>query len=140
MVRFHENIKRMKSQYFCIVMYIWFLKLLVVFFCVDSLPTVPPCQNCPTGQPANPGKYYQQKKSKILTKRLPVATIVPAGTNTVIGALVYRGIPSDLRSRPEQSHIFLGLCSPGDYRKSIESPMGEPIFNSIEKVTQFTTL
>ena len=64
--------------------------------------------------------------------------------------LVYRGIPSDLRSRPEQSHhlpgsllpwwlkavyrvsnrhptTFLGLCSPGDYRQPIESPMGEKL-------------
>ena len=33
----------------------------------------------------------------------PVATTVHSGTNTIIGYLVYRGLPSDLRSRPEQS-------------------------------------
>ena len=84
-------------------MYIWwFLKFLVVFFCgkltkpcrhprtVQLLP----CQNFPTCLSANPGKYY--KEPKILTKRLPVVTTVLSGTNTITGALVYRGIPPDL--------------------------------------------
>ena len=48
------------------------------------------------------------------------------------------GIPSDLRSRPEQSHDLPGLCSPGDYRQSIQSPMGVPTFNSTEKALTFT--
>ena len=62
----------------------------------------PSLSNCPTGQPAKPVKYYQQK-TKFLTKRPDVATSVPSGMNTVIEALVYRGIPLDLRYRPEQS-------------------------------------
>ena len=61
-----------------------------------------------------------------------------AGTNTVIRALVYQGIPSDLRSRPEQSPTFLGLCSPDDYSQSIESSMGVPTFNCKEEVHKFT--
>ena len=48
------------------------------------------------------------KVPKLLTKRLPVATTVPIRTNTVIGALVYWGIPSDLRSRPEQFYHLPG--------------------------------
>ena len=34
---------------------------------------------------------------------------------------------------PSNPTTFLGLCSPGDYRQSIESPMGDPIFNSTER-------
>ena len=34
---------------------------------------------------------------------------------------------------PSNPTTFLGLCSPCDYRQSIESPMGVPTFNSIEK-------
>ena len=66
------------------------------------------------------------KNPTILTKRPPVAITVPSGTQRHPWALVYRGIPSDLRSRPSNSTTFLGLCSPGDYRQSIESPMGVP--------------
>ena len=81
--------KVMKLQYFSIFTYIWWVLKLLVFFVrrVD-------------------------KKPNILTKRRPVATTVPSGTNNIIGALVYRIIPSDLRSRPEQSyHIPEALLS-----------------------------
>ena len=114
----------MNLQYFSIVMYIlWLLKFFGCFF-VESLPSI------------------NNKNPNILTKRPPVATTVSSGTQRHHWALVYRGIPSDLRSRPEQSHhwyagvylrifdpgpsihtTFLGLCSPGDYRQSIESPI-----------------
>ena len=39
---------------------------------------------------------------------------------------------------PNNPTIFLRLCSPGDYRQSIESPMGVPTFNSTEKALTFT--
>ena len=39
---------------------------------------------------------------------------------------------------PSNPTSFLGLCSPGDYRQSIESPMGIPTFNSTEKALTFT--
>ena len=56
-------------------------------------------------------KSYQQKP-KNLTKRSPVATTVTSGMNTVNGALVYRGIPSDLRFRPGQSNHLPGALLP----------------------------
>ena len=51
------------------------------------------------------------KRSTILTKRPPVDTTFSSGTNTIIWALVYRGIPSDLLSRPEQSHHLPGALA-----------------------------
>ena len=44
-----------------------------------------------------------------LTKWPPLATTIPSWSNTIIGTLVYLDILSDLRSRPEQSH--LPICS-----------------------------
>ena len=68
-----------------------------------------------------------------------VATTVTSGTNTVIGALVYQGMPSDLRSMPEQSHYLPGaLLPPVTTRRSIESQTGVPTFNSTEKTLKFT--
>ena len=48
------------------------------------------------------------------------------GTNTVIEIFVYRGIPSGLLSRPEQSHHLPGALLSGDYRQCMEFPMGVP--------------
>ena len=39
---------------------------------------------------------------------------------------------------PSNPTTFLGLCFPGDYRQSIESPMGVPTFSSTEKALIFT--
>ena len=44
------------------------------------------------------------KNSKNVKKRPPVAPLSPQSPNAFIGALVYRGIPSDLRPMPEQFH------------------------------------
>ena len=38
---------------------LWVLNVFVVFF--KAYQTLPLYQNCPTAQPAKPGKYYQQK-------------------------------------------------------------------------------
>ena len=77
----------MKSHNFLIVMYIlWFLKFLM-FLLWKAYQTVHSWQNCPTGQPAKPGKYNQQEKQTILTKRPPVATTVPSGMNTVLWSI-----------------------------------------------------
>ena len=100
-VRFHEQIKMVKSQYFCIVMHIWLFLNLLVVFCV--------CWKLTKRHHARNGKLVIQqrlasifnKNPKILTKRPPVAN---SGTNTVIGAFAYWGIPSYLWSRPEQFH------------------------------------
>ena len=53
-------------------------------------------------------------------------------------ALIYQGIPSDLRSRPEQSHHLPRALLPGDYRQPIEFPTGVPAFNYTEKTFIFT--
>ena len=63
------------------------------------------------------------KKAKILIKQLPVANTVPSGMNTIFGALVYRDIPSDLWSRPEQSHHLPGSLLPNDHRQPTEFPI-----------------
>ena len=84
-------------------MYILFLKFLVVF-CVWK--TYKPCCHAQTFQLVSQRSLASiiNKKPKILTQR-PVAThTVPSGTNTIIGALVYQGIPVDLWIRPEQFH------------------------------------
>ena len=76
---------------------------------------------------------------KILTKRPPLSTTVPSGTQRHHWGI---GIPwytfgSSIQG-PSNPTTFLGLCSPGDYRQSIESPMGVPTFNSTEKTLTFT--
>ena len=75
--------------------------------------TVLTCQNFSTGKSTKPGKYYQ-KIIIILTNWPPVATTVPSGTNTIIGALVYCGIHSDVRSRSEQSDNLHRALLPND--------------------------
>ena len=68
-----------------------------------------------------------------------VTKSVPAGTQRHHWGMGIPGIPSDLRSRPEQSHHLPGaLLPPGDYGQSIESPMGVPTFNSTENALTFT--
>ena len=62
----------------------------------------------------------------------------PRASSAIIRALVYRGIPSDLRSRPSISTTFLGLCSLCDNRQAIESPKGVPTFISREKALSIT--
>ena len=70
--RFHEQMKMMKSQYFAFyTIYGGFLNCWLFifggflkfwwFFWWKTYQTLPPCKNCPTGQPAKPGQYYQQK-------------------------------------------------------------------------------
>ena len=39
---------------------------------------------------------------------------------------------------PSNPSTFLGFCSPGDYRQSIQSPIGVPTFNSTENALTFT--
>ena len=78
------------------------------------------------------------KKIKILRKRPAVATCLlmhaaPTFGNWFTGVylrIIYLG--------PSNHTTFQGLCSPGDYRQSIESPVGVPTFNSTEKALIFT--
>ena len=52
------------------------------------------------------------KNPTISRKRSPVATTVPSGTQRNHWELVHRGIHSDFRSRPEQSHHLPGALLP----------------------------
>ena len=73
------------------------------------------------------------KNSTILTKRPPLATTGPCGTHHHHWALVYWGIPSDLRSRPDQiQHLSGSLLS------RWVAPMGVPTVDSTKKALTFT--
>ena len=78
-----------------------------VFFCGKLTK---PCRHARTFQLVSQQSVasINNKNHNILTKRPPVATNVPSGTQRHHWGLVYRGIPSDLRSRPEQSHHLPG--------------------------------
>ena len=76
---FHQKMKMMKLQCFCIFMYIWWLlKFLGVFFCGKLTK---PCHHARTFQLVSQQSVasINKKKPKILTKRPPVATTVPSG-------------------------------------------------------------
>ena len=55
----------------------------------------------------------------------------------LIGIPGIPGMPSDLRSRPEQSHYSPGALLVGDYRQSVESPICVPTFNYTEMALTF---
>ena len=76
------------------------------FFTWKAYQTLPSCQNCPSDQPAKSGKYYQQKNTSLF----------PSSANTIIRALVYWGIPSYLRFRPEQAQRLTVALRPCYYR------------------------
>ena len=78
-----------------------------------------PCQNFPTGQPCRHARTFQlvsqqslasinNKNPNILTKWPPVANTFPSGTQRHHWGIGIPGIPSDLRSRLEQSHHLRG--------------------------------
>ena len=121
---FHQKIKVINLQYFYIflVYFWWLLKIFGGVFCGKlTLANV------------------NNKNHKMLTKQPPVAITVPSGTQLHHWRV---GIPRvylrifDLG--PSNPTTFLGLCSLGDYRKSIESPMSVPTFNSTEKALTST--
>ena len=96
-------------------MYIWWLlKFLGVFFCGKQKP-----QNF--------------NKSAVCSHHCSLSHLAPSLGNWYIG--VYLRI---FDSGPSNPTTFLGLCSPGDYRQSIESPMGVPPFNFTEQALTFT--
>ena len=79
------------------------------------------------------------KNPTILTKRSYVATTVPSGTQRHHWGIGIHVIPFRVFDPgPSNSSIFLGLCSPGDQRQSIESPMCVLTFNSTEKALTYT--
>ena len=102
---FHQKMKMMNLQYICIFMYIWWLLVGGVLL----WKAYQTCRHARTFQLVSQQSLasINNKNPTILTKRPPVVTTVPLGTQRHHWALVYRGIPSDLRSRPEQSHHAL---------------------------------
>ena len=126
--------------YICI--FYGFLNFLWCFLCgkLTKSKLTKPCRHARTFQLVRQQNLASiiKKNPNILTKRPPVATAVPSGMNPVIGALVYCGIPSDLLSRPKQSHHLSGALLPCGYIQPIKSPMGVPIFNSTETMLKFT--
>ena len=105
-IDFVKRIKMMKFQYFCILCnFDGFLNLLVF---LESLPN---CATMPELFNWSASKVLSTNPT-ILTKRPPVATTFPSGMNTIIGHWYTWGIPSDLRSRPEQSHHLPGALLP----------------------------
>ena len=56
--------------------------------------------------------FVETNTPKIVTKRPPVASTVPWGTQRHHWSIGIAGVPSDLRSRPEQSTTFLGSSPP----------------------------
>ena len=77
---FHKKMKMMNLHNFCIFMYIWWLlKLLGVFFCGKLTKF---CRFARTVQLVSQRSLasINNKNPTILTKRLPVVTTVPSGT------------------------------------------------------------
>ena len=102
----------MNLQYFGIFMYIWWLlKFCGVSFCGNFTK---PCRHARTFQLVSQKSLasINNKNPTIFTKRPLVATTVPSGTQRHHWGIGIPGIPSDLRSRPEQSHHLPGALLP----------------------------
>ena len=99
-----------------------------------------PCRHARTFQLVSQQSLLtiNNKGPNILTKRPPVATTVPSCTQRYPRALVYRGIPSDLSSRPEQPHHLPGALLPRWLQAVYRVSNGRPTFNSTEKALTFT--
>ena len=104
---FHQKMKMMNLQYFAFLcIFDGFLNFWWCFLW-KAYQTLSPCQNFPLVSQQSVASI-NNKNPTILTKRLPVATTVPSGTQRHHWALVYWGIPLNLRSRPQQSHHLPG--------------------------------
>ena len=115
----------------------WLLKSLGEFLCGKLTK---PCCHATTFQLVNQRcmAIIKNKNTKMLTKRPPLVTTVPSGTQRYHWALVYHGKPSGFRSRPGQSNHLPGALLFGDYWQSVEFPMSVPTFNSTENELTFT--
>ena len=71
---------------------------------------MPPCQNYPTSQPAKLASIIN--KNPKFKKMSACSHYCSLWHEHRQWALVYRGIPSDLRSSPEQSHHLPGVLLP----------------------------
>ena len=126
----------MNLQYLCIFMYIWWLlKLLGVFFCGNLTK---PCRHARTFQLVSQQSLARinnknPDKTAACSHHCPLRHPAPSLGHWYTGVYLRIFDPG-----PSIPTTFLGLCSPGDYRQSIESPMGVPTFNSTEKSLTFT--
>ena len=96
------------------------------------------CRNKPKEKSEKRDKYHQQtshnfNKTAVCCQRCPLVLPPPSLLHWCAG--VYHLIFDQGRSNPI---IFLELCLLGDYRQSVESPMGVPTFNSTEMAHTFT--
>ena len=111
----------MNLQYFCIFMYIsWLLKFVGVF----CGKLTKPCRHARTFQLVSQQSLasINNKNQIFLTKRPPVATTVPSGTQRHHWEHWYTGVYHRIFDPgPSNPTTFLGLCFPGDYRQSIVS-------------------
>ena len=85
----------------------WLLNFFGVFFCWKLTK---PCRQARTFHLMSQQSLasINNKNSNILTKRPPVAITVTSDTHRHHWELVFSGIPSDLRSMPDQSHHLRG--------------------------------
>ena len=136
---FHQKMKMMKLQYFCIFIYIFdgFLNFWGCFLCGKLTK---PCRHARTFQLVSQQSLasINNKIPKMLTKRPPVATIVPSGTQRHHWGI---GIPGYTFGSSIQA-LAIPPPSWGSSLPvttgSLRSPVGVPTFNSTEKALTFT--
>ena len=96
---------------------------------------MPPCQIFPMGQ-----KYYQQNthhfnKTAACSHHCSLSHEHRHWGIDIMGYTFRSTIQTQAIPPPSRG----SAPTPGDYRQSIESPMGVPTFNSTEKVLKFTS-
>ena len=118
-------------------MYEDFVDFVCCFHC-GKLPNVCHCVGIAQNDSQQSVASTIIKYHTALTERLTVATADLSGTQRIHWGIGVPGILSDFRSSPSSPTTFLGLCSLGDYRQCIESPLIGPAFNSTEIGLTFT--
>ena len=93
-----------------------------------------------TAQLINQQSLASTIKKQNYKKMAACKTTVPSSMNTVIGALVYWGITSDLRSRLEQSHQLPGALLPRWLQATYRVSNGHPYLQLYKKGTNILEL
>ena len=125
---FHKKMKIMNLQYFDSLMYIWWLlKFVEVFF----------CRSARTFQLVSQQSWHQKpqnfNKTAACSHHYPLRHPAPSLGHWYTGVYLRIFDPG-----PNNPTTFLALCSPGDYKQSLESAMGCPTFSCKEKALTFT--
>ena len=111
---------------------VWALTKLFVNLTYQTLPTT----QFVTQRSSKAWKILTSKRRKTQQNHHLQPLLSFQASGAILGALVYRGIHSDLlRSRPEQSHHLPGALLPRWLQA--ESPMVVPSFNSTTLVDSF---